>query len=72
MVVGTPEIHQLRMRPRLEHLPLVDDGNAVGGVDGGEAVGDGDGGASLPGLIQRLLDDPLALSVQGRGGFVQQ
>ena len=72
MIVGTAEIHQLRVCPRLNHLALVDDSDAVRGVDGGEAMGDGDSGATLSGLIQRLLDDSLALGVEGGGGFVQQ
>ena len=60
------------MGPRLEHLPILDDSNAVRVVDGGEAVSDDNAGPPLSGFVESLLYNPLTLRVQGRRGLVQE
>jgi len=64
--------HELLMSAHLHDLPVVNDSDSRRVLDGGETVGDDDGGPSLPGLVQSLLHDLLALSVQGRRGFVKE
>lgn len=56
----------------LHNLPLLHHCNAVGVDDGGEAVGHHHGGAPHHQLVQSILHHTLALSIQSRGGFVQQ
>ena len=56
---------------RLDDAALVDDEDAVGVADGGEAVGDEEGGSSLHEGFEGLLDETLALGIEGAGGFVE-
>ena len=60
------------MCPRLNHLSFMDHGYDVRVIDRRETVSDDNGGASLPGFIESFLDDPLALCVEGGGGFVKK
>lgn len=46
--------------------------DAVRSLDGGQPVRDEDDGATYPGRVEGVLDEPLALRVQRRGGFVEQ
>ena len=72
LIVETLLFHQFTMRSRLNDLPTRDHSNAIGFVNGGEAVSNDNACSSLPGLVQGLLHNLLTLSVQGRGGFIQQ
>ena len=71
-VVETLQRQQLLVAPLLCHLPLLYHKYHIHILDGGEAVGDGDGGPPLLSSVQRVLDNLLALGVQGGGGLVQQ
>ena len=62
---------QLGVGAPLDELAVLQTEDHVGVADGGEPVGDGDRGAPLGGALQRLLDEPLGLGVQGRGGLVE-
>ena len=71
-VVETLKCQQLLVAPLLCHLPLLYHEYHIHILDGGEAVGDGDGGPPLLSSVQRVLDNLLALGVQGGGGLIQQ
>ena len=49
----------------------VDHADAIGVLHGGEAVGDDQRGAALHEPLERLLDQVLALGVEGAGGLVE-
>ena len=67
-------LEQFVVRPLLDHLTSVDDGDGVGAADGREAVRDGEGGALHLGhhLIERCLHDLLARVVERAGRLVEQ
>ena len=56
----------------LDDAAALHDDNAVGVADGGQAVGDDDHGAVAAQLDQGVLDGPLGLVVEGRGGLVEE
>mmetsp|Transcript_26495 Transcript_26495/g.43660 ORF Transcript_26495/g.43660 Transcript_26495/m.43660 type:complete len:450 (+) Transcript_26495:494-1843(+) len=62
------------MSALLHHTAIPHHGNLVRTLDCGQPVGNDQGGEAPPGLepVQRLLDLPLALVVQRRGGLIQQ
>ena len=69
--VGAVAGHELVVAADLDDAAVVEDDDAVGVADGAEAVGDDEGGAALLQLLQRLLDEVLALAVERRGGLVE-
>ena len=50
---------------------VAQDDNAVGVFDRAETVGDRDDGEAIAEAIKRLLNEPLALVVEGGGGFIE-
>jgi hypothetical protein len=58
--------------PGLDDRPVIEDDDPIGALDGAEAVGDDDGGAPGLELLERLLDQVLALRVEGRGRLVEE
>lgn len=65
-------VHQLLVGPDFRDAAFVKDDDAVGTLNGGEAVGDDKGRSSFHQLFKRLLHESLRLTVEGRGGFVEQ
>ena len=63
--------HQLVVAPQLGDAAVVDHDDAVGVAHGREAVGDDEGGASVHQVGEGLLDEVLALRVEGGGGLVE-
>ena len=59
------------MLAAFHYLAFVEDMDDVGVLDGGEAVCYGDGGARLHEAVERLLDEVLALCVEGRGCLIK-
>ena len=72
LVVHSLLLEQFGVGSLLDDLSAAYHGNGVRVVDGGETVSDDNARPSLPCLVQGLLDYLLALSVQGRGGLVQE
>ena len=71
-VINASLAQELFVCPHFCNLPCLDDHNHIGIVDGGETVSNDDAGPALPGLVQSLLHYLLTLSVQSRGGLVQE
>lgn len=65
-------LHQRRMAPLLDNLPILQHGYHVRALDGGQPVSHHDGGPPLHDPVERLLDHPLRLDVEGAGGLVEQ
>src|SRR3990172_1749294 len=70
--VDPPGGHQLRVGPRLPHLPLVHHDDPVGGQDRRQTMGDDEGGPAGEDLRQRLPDPALRHGVDARRRLVQQ
>src|ERR1700694_491865 len=59
------------MGARFDHLPLVQNDDAIGALDGGEAVGDDDRCPASHQLEQGGLNDAFRLWIDARGRFVE-
>ena len=62
---------ELLVRPDLDDVSAVEDDDLVGIANGREPVRDGDRRPTLGKALERLLDEPLGLRVEGRGRLVQ-
>ena len=62
---------QLGVRPELDDLAVVDDGDPVGAHRRREPVGDEDRSAALEQRVEAVLDLRLAAQVEVRGGLVE-
>ncbi len=65
-------LDQLTVCAHCHQPPLVDDRDSFGMLHRGQAMGDHQRGAPGHQAGQRLLDQVLALCVEGAGGFIQQ
>src|ERR1019366_10627188 len=63
-------LDELAVATLLDDAALLQHDDAIGVLDRAQAVGDGDDGAPRGEALQRLLDQPLALVVEGRRGLV--
>ncbi len=59
------------MRAGLHNVALIEHQNGVRLLDRGQPVGDNDGSPALGDLLRSLLDQLLRISVNGRGGLVE-
>src|ERR1700735_1855474 len=67
-----PLVRQERVvRAFLDDAAVIEDRDAVGAADGAQAMGDDERRASTEELDHRLLDQPLALAVETRRGFIE-
>ena len=72
LAVPALERHELRVRPTLSDLALVDDVDDVGLLDCAQPVRDGDRRPSFRRHVERVLDHLLRLGVEGRGRLVEE
>ena len=65
-------VHEFGMVAGFHEAPFVQDEDAIGSLDGRQTVSNHKGRSAFHELLQCLLDEPFRLTVEGRGGFIQQ
>ena len=65
-------VHQFSMGAGLHETSFVEDKDAIGSLDGRQAMGNHKGSSAFHESLQCLLDESFRLTVEGRGGFIQQ
>lgn len=71
MMVETPLLKQLPVRPLFDNLPIVDDQHVVCVADGAQTVSNDETGSSLHQAKQRFLNAGLGPGIHAAGGLIR-
>ncbi len=71
-LVGPALGDELIVAAAFDDATVVDDEDAVGVADGGKTMSDDEAGAALHQTFEGFVDEPLALGIEGGGGFIEE